>query len=252
MRAAVLVAWGLLWSAGGCGTSTFEPPPQGPADWVLDPQKVHFGGSYSDWSVLWWQWAMEMPVAGHPLYDETGADAITRQVDPVWFIGGKFGSLFAPSTGAATRTITIPGDVALFFPIINAGWDNEICVPSDWVDRTVAELAQLAYEQVNLVSDVYCTVDGVPIIDSADLSGAVRYRAISATFSYSAPEQHVGTEACGDPPGAKLVTPAVSDGIWMMLRLPPGPHTVTFGGTLPTAGSGEFRIDITYHVTVTP
>ena len=35
--------------------------------------KAH-GKSYEDWSVRWWQWALGMPVSGHPLFDTTGAD----------------------------------------------------------------------------------------------------------------------------------------------------------------------------------
>jgi hypothetical protein len=57
-------ALGLLLFLVACGGGAGETAAESnPADWVLHPQKVHYGGSYSDWSVLWWQWAMELPVA---------------------------------------------------------------------------------------------------------------------------------------------------------------------------------------------
>ena len=49
----------------------------------------------------------------------------------------------------------------------------------------------------------------------------------------------------GLPAGA--YAPAVADGYYLLLApLPPGPHTITFGGT---DGTG-FSQDITYHITV--
>jgi hypothetical protein len=66
------------------------------------------------------------------------------------------------------------------------------------------------------------------------------------------PADNIGAAMCGDPAVPTLVSPAVSDGIWLMLRpLPPGPHTIRFGGSFPVIG-GVFQLDITYHVTVTP
>ena len=42
---------------------------------------------------------------------------------------------------------------------------------------------------------------------------------------------------------------AASDGFWIMLKpLPPGEHTINFGGSF----GPEFTIDITYHISVVP
>lgn len=247
------VAAATLWASlavGGCGGggSTVSA-----LDYVLDPQKVHYGGSYSDWSVMWWQWALEQPWQGHPLFDTTGAEAARNQVEPVWFIGGVFGTFFEPSSGFAERWITIPGDVALFFPILNGEYDNQYCVPNDWVPRTAAELAQIAYEGFNQARDVYCSLDGADIFRSADISGAAKYRAISGTFTAEMPYDHIGIGCNWDPAPIHL-DPAVSDGLWVMLDpLPPGQHEITFGGSLPLIGvEGYFHLDIIYHITVLP
>jgi hypothetical protein len=246
-RGILLAALCVAVATGGCGGTTSTSA----WDYVLAPEFAHYGGSYSDWSVLWWQWALEHPYVDHPLFDTTGEDAAEGQVDPVWFIGGIFGTFLAHSTGFAERTITIPGNVALFFPIINAEWDNQFCVGPGWEPLTAAELASLAYDGVNAVEDVYCEVDGEMIIDSPDLSGAERFRAISGTFSALMPAGHYATELCGEPPTPILVSPAVSDGIWMMLApMPPGEHTIRFGGTFPIPVN--FHLDIIYHVTVLP
>ena len=47
-----------------------------------------FGQSYAQWSAQWWQWALALPVAGHP-FIEPGFDcnsANNGQAGPVWFL----------------------------------------------------------------------------------------------------------------------------------------------------------------------
>jgi hypothetical protein len=193
------------------------------------------------------------PRGDHPLIDTVGTKVAQGQVDPVWFIGGVFGSQLVPWDGQAERTVTIPGDVALFFPIINTAWDNQVCVGPGWAPRTAAELAELAFTQVNGGQDIYCIIDGVQVIDAASFASAENYRAISGTFTYSMPDDNVGAYVCGDPPGARVVTPAVSDGIWMMLKpMPAGSHELRFGGRFPLIGGGFFGLDVVYHITVLP
>ncbi len=249
--ALLAVVWVGL-TAGGCGggTGLLDPSPR---DYVLDPAKVHFGGSYSDWSVLWWQWAQELPRANHPLFDQTGADALQGQVEPVYFLGGLFGLQYAAVTTTATRTVTIPSGVSLFFPIINTAWDNSYCLPPGWVPLTAAQLAAVAYDQVNQVSDVLCEIDGAKIIDSPDLSGAAQFRAVSGTFQVDLPADNIGVQLCGTPAVPLHIDPQVSDGIWMMLApMPSGPHTIKFAGSLPVTGGALFRLEVTYNLTVLP
>ncbi len=242
--ALVLVAAGCAGGGGGGG-------PSGGALYVLAPDELHYGASYGAWGARWWQWCMEHPVTNHPLFDTTGADALEDQVDPVWFLGGVMVTVLAPSTGFAERSVTIPRGIALFFPIINTEIDNGYCLPPDWGTKSITEMRQFAYDSVNAVQDVYCEVDGASIIDSPDLSGAIRYRAISPQFSAFIPADNIGAAMCGDPAVARLIDPIASDGIWMMLEpMPPGEHEIRFGGTFPIPV--VFHLDIIYHITVTP
>jgi hypothetical protein len=251
LRSALFAATLVALVAGGCGGGGTEEPAVSPADYVLAPEEAHYGATLAQWSARWWQWAMEHPVTNHPLFDTTGADAAEWQIDPVWFIGGIFGTFVDPLHGFAERSITIPSGIALFFPIINVEVDNEYCLPPGWGVKPINEMRQFAYDTVNAVANSYCRIDGVTIFDAPDLAGAVRYRVISPEFTAFISADNIGAAMCGDPAVARLVDPVVSDGIWMMLApMPPGEHTIEFGGTFPTWG--PFQLDIIYHVTVLP
>src|SRR5262249_47748517 len=116
--------WGLVFLA-LCALAMATPMPVAEAQHpknpgVLPPNSKPLGTSYGDWSAEWWKWAFSLPIDHHPLYDT--ADVSTGQSGKVWFLGGSF----APSTNdagqtvaIATRDVTIPSGVALFFPIAN-------------------------------------------------------------------------------------------------------------------------------------
>jgi hypothetical protein len=89
---------------------------------------------------------------------------------------------------------------------------------------------------------VYATLDGVPV---------PYQRIISPVFTYTLPktkppdqnlDQYLGVDITGEVPGT------VSDGLWVYL--PPlskkTTHTITFGGST----SGNFTLNIIYHITV--
>jgi len=98
---------------------------------------------------------------------------------------------------------------------------------------------------MNVVTDVFCELDGVPVKDLRN------YRAASPLFNFGPlPDnnvlQYFGIDA---PQGA--ISASVADGFYLMLTpLRPGPHTIRFGGTF--GGPINFTLDITYHLTVTP
>lgn len=100
----------------------------------------------------------------------------------------------------------------------------------------------------------FIELDGEMVIDAPDLAGALRYRAMADGFTAQYPADNPTTALGCIPIGAELIDPIASDGIWMMVEpLPPGGHTLRFGGTFPpTANSTYFHLDITYHVTVLP
>ena len=203
---------------------------------VLPPASMPYGHSYSEWTALWWQWAYSLPVAGHPLFDETGAYAGAGQSGPVWFLGGVFNV-----SGTATRNITVPSGKALFFPIINAEWDNE-CPVSD-PPLSLAELEALVKSAVDTGYDIECDLDGVSI------TNLNRYR-FTANFPITVPSGNI-FDFFGCPTTPGTYSPVAGDGYYLMLRpLSEGTHHLHFHGSF--AAFGNFTLDITYNITVTP
>ena len=104
------------------------------------------------------------------------------------------------------------------------------------------------------VRDVYCELDGDRVLDAPDIAAAIRFRAMADGFTVRFPADNYAAALGCDPEPAQIIDPIASDGIWMMIApLPPGGHTLRFGGTFPaTPNSAYFHLDITYHITVLP
>ena len=43
--------------------------PSAMAQFVVNPSSVAYGRTYGEWSSAWQQWALSIPVAHHPLFD---------------------------------------------------------------------------------------------------------------------------------------------------------------------------------------
>jgi hypothetical protein len=251
LRSVLLGAVLLAVASGGCQRGgNAQPAVLRGADFVLLPDEVHYGATYAQWSQRWWQWAYELPRTGHPLYDPTGANALQGQIDPVWFIGGAFAAFGDPPPGAVVRDITIPGGIALFFPIINAVSDNTNCGLPD-TTFSFTELRALCAQTVESVRDVYFEIDGEVVIDSTDLGGAERFRAQAPAFGAWLTDDNIWSDFCGGvPQPARVVETVAADGIYAMVGpMPSGAHTLRFAGTFSSTG---YRVDVTYHVNVLP
>src|SRR5215207_6537951 len=91
--------------------------------------------------------------------------------------------------------------------------------------------------------ELHVSVDGLPV------KNPFEYRASYAPFTYRVPAadnllQWFGAVVPGADWPSTTITPAASDGYWVMLEpLSPGTHTINFGGT---SEDGSFTIDITY------
>lgn len=203
---------------------------------VLPPSSNPFGASYATWSARWWQWAYSLPVAGHPLFDETGADCAAGQSGPVWFLGGVFNT-----SGTVVRDLcAVPAGKGLFFPILNTEWHNSC--PAD--NQTIAQLYASAAYYMNLATDLQCEIDGRSIANIA------QYRFIGSPFAVDIPEGNIW-QFFGCPTGPGHYTPLVPDGYYLMLApLTPGKHTLHFKGTI--GDPVNFTPETTYHLTVLP
>ncbi len=220
----------------------------GGASWAQNsnPGIIPVNQQYVKLSAQWWQWAYSFPVSNNPHFDETGAQACLGQQEPgnIFFLAGVINV-----SGTATRTITVPSGSRLFFPILNAEWDNVGFIPP----MTVEELYQAAAAVVNSTSELHASIDGQPV------ENLFSYRVKSNPFCYTLPAtdniaQFFGLDgflssfAC---PSGFCICPAVSDGFWLLTTpLPVGQHTINFGGTFTQPS--VFMLDITYDITVVP
>jgi hypothetical protein len=167
-------------------------------------------------TALWWQTVLSIP--GDSL---DRCDLGTRDVV---FLAGTTG-------GAATRSCTIPAGTSILVPLINVE-----CSTAEGNGDTPAELRACARGFADQFTDLSLSIDGVAV---ADLQ---RFRVHSQVFQFTAAEGNV----FGIPAGT---TRSVADGYWALIRpLPPGTHTVSFGGAFPPGG---FTTLVTYTLTVT-
>lgn len=197
---------------------------------VLQPNFKLDGLSAADLSAEWWEWAMSSPDEINPVRDRSGAHCGTGQQGKVWFLAGGFGS------SLIRRSCTIPADKYIFFPLINmAYW------PMTENDGYTCEMAQENAALNNQTAiDLFVKVDGQAV------QNPKQYRArTSKCFDIYAriPEIYKPYKAY----------PSASDGYWIMLKpLPPGKHTIKFGGQYNKTSSayGDMLQDIEYEITI--
>ncbi len=216
---------------------------------VLSPESWPYGQSYEEWSARWWQWALSQStdheqLVGAPM-DSCNASS------PVWFLEGASGEI------TTTRKVTVPDNVALFFPILTAWADNSGCDASNHVSFTDLAVPDLRGEVAGLwsaVSDTQCWIDGVPVTGSDNYSNSF-YMVQSPAFSYTTARKDnilagVYQETC--IPGGLTIFPAVAQGIYLMVApLAPGHHIIRWYGVVGPAPTPYFVQDITYDLTVT-
>jgi hypothetical protein len=148
--------------------------------------------------------------------------------------------------GAAERDCTVPAGKWLFFPIINSE-----CSTLEGNGTTDAELRSCAAFFQDHAHDVTCQIDGARVKKIGD------YRVQSPLFEYGPlPDNNVLQWFGLDAP-AGSTSASVADGIYVMVApLGKGSHTIHFTGsqTFSTANGDpfdfDFRLDITYHITV--
>ena len=197
---------------------------------IVPPHSRPHGMTYGEWGARWWQWVFSIPAASNPVLDSTGAYCGVGQSGGVWFLAGTFG-------GDATRNCTVPPGRMLFFPIVNVE-----CSTLEGNGATEAALRACANGWINdnlAVATLSATIDGVPVQNLGS------YRAESPLFTFTLPPGNV-FEFFGIPAPAGTTSPAVADGIWLMLTpLPAGNHTVSFNIAGPI-----FSLAINYNLTV--
>jgi hypothetical protein len=197
---------------------------------VFPPNSHPHGHSYAQWSAKWWQWALGLPVAGHPFIDSPDFDVTEGQTGNVWFLA-------SPAPGTVQRTCTIPAGKSLFVALLNSEWSSLEGF------ATEAEQRDFAIFFGDHIGGLFCTIDGVPV---ANL-GAFRFQ--SPQFTFSAPSPWI----FGDTGGTGTT---VADGYYVFLhRLHAGQHVLHYGGTFHFAVAEgdpfdyDAAVDMTYNLT---
>jgi hypothetical protein len=175
---------------------------------LLPPDAMVNGRSQQDWSRLWWEWAGSFEQHDSPVADTTGALCGSRQSGDVWFLAGTYG------TQRTIRTCRVPAGKHLFFPLI-----NYVVAPRSGRGSNCASVTATAARITNPVAALVLEVDGV------------RHDGLD--------KHRFATGDCFDlgarTPEKIRVFPAAANGYYVMLApLPPGRHTLNFGGVLPS------------------
>jgi hypothetical protein len=210
---------------------------------IFPPNSAPYGLTYGEWSAKWWQLVFSIPAPNNPLLHDDKCEF--GQSGRVWFLTGKLctDTSSGCSFVTATRHCTVPAGKALFFPIANSEADNlGVDPPLD-----LESLRAAAKSNQNTVTNMTCEIDGVPVI-GLDPPQTSPYRVLSPVFSYTIPENNI-YQALGLPFGAQTVSPAVGDGVFLMLKpLHVGQHLIHLTANF----AGGFGFDITYHLDVVP
>ena len=194
----------------------------------LPPHSTVEGRPMDQWSASWWDWALRQSRPNDAFSDTTGVRAGVNQSGPVFFL--------APTNGATvTRTFTVPAGRYLHIPVmpllssdLGGNGGNE------------AELRQYA-QQENADVTLFASINGQAVPD------LISYRVT--------PPPGMTYEFDAVPNNAAFVTPghhnlAVFDDWALMLApLPPGTHTIRYGGADP---SMNYTTDVTAVITVVP
>jgi hypothetical protein len=210
-----------------------------------------YGLTYGEWSAKWWQWTMAFPSTADPASNTAPPDS--AQSGKVWFLATVHGSVTVHGSATVTRSLTVPKGKALFFPVMTVIDDNTGCPSYNNPLLTADQLAAQAADIWTAVSETTCTIDGVPVQGLDDPQHSL-YRVQSPAFTYKVASHNNLLAAVFDGPcipDGITVTPAVSDGVFLMLApLSVGPHTIHFVGVVGPVTTPFFFKDITYQITV--
>lgn len=213
------------------------------------PPNAHIlGMSYGDWSVAWWQWVYSIPFDDNPLTDLTGeqcdlGQSLFGEPTPVFFLATVHQNALpeAPTFYQVERTCTVPAGSYIFVPLIADACNNTPDEP-DLIPPSEAKMRACISSVGNnfAVDSLHLTVNGRRVWQAFDLA---RFRTQSPAFGFTLPEESL-LWISGH-------YNAVSDGYFVMLRpLPPGAHTVHFGGSWIIGDELAFGQDIRYQLIV--
>jgi hypothetical protein len=183
-----------------------------PSNALADAEPKVLGKTIGEWSVKWWQWALEIPASTNPMLD---GDCEQGQQGPVWFLAG----VWEGKGELHKRICTVPRGKHILFSIANSIWIQTPTDPPNYTEPDYRREASAGPTSIG--GQLEATLDGDPIIFNPKTP---IIRSQSPVFTASFPPDNV----FGANPRL-LRGPIVSDGYWVMLPpLSRGEHTLFF------------------------
>lgn len=175
-------------------------------DWIVPIYHKVANKSLSQWADRYWAWLLVKKPERNPVSDVTGAFCADGQTGPVWFLAS------ADAKSQIVRACNVPRGKYLLLPAVA----NLIQSTAGRSPCSMVESESLAATGASNIDSVFVSIDGQRFDSLYD--------------------NRVFTEKCSTIRGeaGETVAPDVLFfGAWILLDpLPPGEHTVSFGGKL--------------------
>lgn len=189
---------------------------------LYNSSAIPYNTTIPEWTAKWWKWAYSFSgYFNNPLLDPNGTALMKYQPsdEPVFFLSGAYNSV-------ANRTVTIPSEKAVLFPVLNA------------------EISFLDFPNAKGEDDLKKALEsdlGTATYIGADLNEiSMPYQRIKADlFDLSVAKDNIFNVPSGP-------TQAVADGYWIFLKpLPMGKYMIHVKGEQPF-----YRSEVTYEINV--
>jgi hypothetical protein len=185
-----------------------------------------YGLSMGDWTAKWWQWVASTPEDENPAYSASSQGIYEQPNYPLYLLTGGYNT-------AVNRTVTIPADKAIMFPVFNTEYSSY----EDRVASTRDELQLRAFAESETDKATYlgAELDGKPL---------QYYRIQSPLFVQFLPKENLFDVKPNENEINKFYT--VADGYYVFLDpLPVGKHIIHLKGVAP-----DYKTEVTYDVNI--
>lgn len=183
---------------------------------IVPPNGTFEGQTYAEWAASFWQWALALPVNDptlpHPFNDCTRPIS-AGQTGDVWY----WSAPDSPNQMCNQSATIIPAGKAIFLTMLDVEASSLDDPP--FFATTAAGQQAIAEKFFSRIGNLFCTIDNVPV------TNLTTYHAETRQFHFHAPTPWIFENTGGNGT-------SVGEGYFLMLQLPPGSHTIHYGGTI--------------------
>lgn len=231
----LLIAF-LIITGASCTDHAVDPTPVQ----VFDLSTKVDGNGFNELVQTYTKWVLDKPLNQTPLNDDSVGTfhAADRQpLKNVTILTSNFG-------GTTTRSLSISGDRYVFLPIITSSpyyYENDLCDPTfqPAANQTVEDfLKELAASDIDGATNLSAKFDGQDIV--ADLK---MYRLSTKAFQFALDKDYTNPNC----DYSRRQATVVSDGFYLLIKVPKGNHTITYTADLPVY---NFALNMTWNLTV--